>query len=172
MRTKLLALLAVMAFALGACGGSSGGDSNDASGGHNVHSGRTAEDGVSAEGEVPGVAADPSEADNEILVTASDDLRFDPATVEVKAGDVVTFVVRNGGKTDHEFVLGDEAYQEMHEMDMAEGHGMSHLENAVTVGAGETKELTWEFTEAGSVLFGCHVPGHYEAGMVGTIEVG
>lgn len=172
MRTKLLALIAVLALVMGACGGSSGGGGSDASGDHDGHSDGAADGGASTEGEVPGSAADPSEADTEILVAASDDLKFNPVSVELKVGDVVTFVVRNEGKADHEFVLGDEAYQEMHEEDMAEGHEMSDMGNAVTVSAGETKEITWKFTEPGSLRFGCHEPGHYEAGMVGTIEVG
>lgn len=28
-----------------------------------------------------------------------------------------------------------------------------------------------EFGEAGTFSYACHVPGHYEAGMVGTITV-
>ena len=173
MSTKLLALLAAMALLIAACGGSPGG--NDGSGGagdHTGHSGGAAHEAGSSQGTVPGSVADASEADTEILVTASDELEFDPDSVDVRAGDVVTFVIRNKGNSDHEFVLGDEAYQEMHEKDMAEGHEMSDMQNAVTVGAGETKELTWEFTDSGAVLFGCHEPGHYDAGMVGTIEVG
>lgn len=122
-------------------------------------------------GEVPGEAADASEADMEIVVLASDELKFDPDTIDVKAGDVVTFVVRNEGEADHEFILGDEAYQEAHEKDMEAGDEMGDTGNAVTVAGGETKELTWKFTETGSVLFGCHEPGHYDAGMVGTINV-
>ena len=34
---------------------------------------------------------------------------------EVDAGEVVTFVVQNKGKAEHEFVLGDADYQEQHE---------------------------------------------------------
>lgn len=114
-----------------------------------------------------------SESERKVTVVASDDLRFDPASIEVSAGEVVTFIVRNDGATDHEFVLGDAAYQEKHEKDMAEGgHHMVGMDNAVTVEPGETAEITWRFEEAGEVLYGCHEPGHYEDGMVGTIEIG
>ncbi len=41
--------------------------------------------------------------------------------------------------------------------------------NAVEVGPGETKELTWTFTTAGTTLYGCHEPGHYASGMRGSI---
>lgn len=107
-----------------------------------------------------------------MTVIASDDLTFAPASIEVSAGEVITFLVSNDGKTDHDFVLGDEAYQARHEEDMAEGDGHTMgTDDAVTVGPGETDEITWRFGEAGEVLYGCHEPGHYDEGMVGTIEV-
>lgn len=84
---------------------------------------------------------------------------------------MVTFVVQNKGKAEHEFVLGDADYQEQHEGDMQGGHGMSRVRNAVTAGPGETAELTWCFDESGDLLFGCHEPGHYDGGMVGQITV-
>jgi uncharacterized cupredoxin-like copper-binding protein len=118
-----------------------------------------------------GMAADPAEADRTIGIQAGDDLRFEPSVVEVAAGQTVTFVVTNTGQTPHEFILGDEALQEEHERDMQEG-GMEHgADNTVELAAGETAELTWRFDEPGEVLFGCHEPGHYPAGMVGTVRV-
>ena len=121
-----------------------------------------------AAGSVPGAPAEASEATKEVEVAAFDQLRFDPASIEVSAGAVVTFVVTNEGKREHEFVLGDADYQEAHGGDMA--HDMS-MGNAVTVAPGETEELTWRFEESGEVLYGCHVSGHYDGGMVGKIEV-
>ena len=164
MKIKLLGVITALALILGACGGSSGDDADQAQQGDNA----------AAQGEVPGSEADASEADTEIVVTATDDLKFDPETIEVKAGEVVTFVVRNEGSNVHEFVLGDAAYQEMHEKEVEEmaGHEMAEMANAVTVEPGETKELTWKFTEPASLQFACHEPGHYEGGMVGTIDVG
>ena len=129
-------------------------------------------DAETTEGTIPGSPANASEADRDIAIDASDELRFSPSSVELDSGEVVTFVVHNGGQTDHEFVLGDEAYQKAHESDMTSGHHMTDSENAVTVGPGETKELTWSFTDTGELLYGCHEPGHYDGGMVGTIEVG
>jgi uncharacterized cupredoxin-like copper-binding protein len=165
MRIWLLAVL--LAFAATACGSEAdhAGDSDvgsDESMGEMDHGGA-----------IPGGPADTAEAEREVTVSASDDLKFDPALIEVSAGEVVTFVIRNEGETEHEFVLGDTAYQQEHEKDMAEGgHHMPEMDNAVTVEPGETAELTWRFDEAGQILFGCHEPGHYDGGMVGTIEVG
>jgi uncharacterized cupredoxin-like copper-binding protein len=125
----------------------------------------------SAEGSVLGATADPSDADRRVEITASDDLRFDPSSLTAAKGEIITFVVHNAGKADHEFVLGDEAYQEVHEADMAAGQHMMDTDNGITIPPGETEQLTWQFSEAGEVLFGCHEKGHYEGGMVGTIEV-
>jgi uncharacterized cupredoxin-like copper-binding protein len=50
---------------------------------------------------------------------------------------------------------------------------MAHDEpNGIGLAPGETKELTMVFAERGETLAGCHVPGHYPAGMRATIEVG
>jgi uncharacterized cupredoxin-like copper-binding protein len=50
--------------------------------------------------------------------------------------------------------------------------GMVHDEpNAVSLEAGESKEITWYFADEGTTLIGCHEPGHYDGGMKGTITV-
>jgi len=110
-----------------------------------------------------------------IEISAFDDLRFEPAEIEVAAGEVVRFVVTNEGELKHEFILGAEETQMMHEGEMGEGGSMEHGGSelpAISLAAGETREATVTFDEPGTVLFGCHVPGHYDAGMVGTVTVG
>jgi uncharacterized cupredoxin-like copper-binding protein len=39
------------------------------------------------------------------------------------------------------------------------------------VSAGMRGEIVWNFNRAGQFQFACLLPGHYEAGMVGTIIV-
>lgn len=122
-----------------------------------------------------GEPADASEADRAIEVNVDNDLAFEPAEFEVGVGEVITFVISNTGDVEHEFVLGDEeAQNEMAQMmDSGEDHAHSgEMSNAVTIHAGETAELTWRFTEPGTVLIGCHVPGHWEADMRGSVTVG
>lgn len=119
-----------------------------------------------------GESAEESEADRTIKVVMLDELAYDPEQLEVSEGEVITFEVVNEGKARHEFVLGDSEFQEMHEGDMADGGDGGMMDNGVSVEPGEAASLTWRFTESGEVLFGCHEPGHYEGGMVGTIEVG
>jgi uncharacterized cupredoxin-like copper-binding protein len=119
-------------------------------------------------------AAPSAAAAQRIEVTLSDALKIEPATMAVTAGVPVTFVVTNTGKVLHEFVLGDEAVQAEHETEMEEEGGMSMPEdepNAIGVEPGETKELTFLFDEAGATLAGCHVTGHYGAGMRAEITV-
>ena len=118
----------------------------------------------------PAEAADP---DRTIKLTATDALVFDPATISVTVGETVTFEIENTGTVDHEFVLGSAEFQAQHEEDMAAG-GMEMGEepNELEVPAGETASITWHFTAAGTTEFGCHEPGHFPAGMVGTITVG
>jgi uncharacterized cupredoxin-like copper-binding protein len=123
-----------------------------------------------------GEPADAADADRTVQVTALDTLAFDPATVQVEAGETLTFEVTNDGELVHEFVFGDQALQDEHEEEMKEmvesGEMMMEDEpNGIAVPAGETKEITWHFAEAGELQFACHQPGHYGAGMKGDVDV-
>jgi uncharacterized cupredoxin-like copper-binding protein len=110
-----------------------------------------------------------------IQIEAFDELAWDPASVTVQAGETVTFVATNDGELQHEFVLGPEHVQEAHEE--AAAGGMEHGEAGekamavLELAPGETKEATVTFDEPGDVLYGCHEPGHYDGGMVGTVTV-
>ena len=53
-----------------------------------------------------GVAAHPSEATRTITIGMDDNMRFDPETISVTAGETVTFKMENHGKLLHEIVLG------------------------------------------------------------------
>ena len=115
-------------------------------------------------------SADPAGA-TRIEVQLTDALRIEPAEMQVPSGVPVTFVVMNVGQAEHEFYLGDEEAQAAHEQEMQE-MGMGHDEAmGISVPAGATKELTVTFPEAGSMLAGCHLPGHYAGGMVATVTI-
>lgn len=108
-----------------------------------------------------------------IAVTLTDTFRIEPATMAVPVGAPVTFVVTNAGVLEHEFFVGDEAAQAEHEQEMIANGGMMHdHSNAVGVKPGATKELTMTFEAAADLLAGCHIAGHYAAGMQAAIEVG
>ncbi|MGH2572332.1 MAG: cupredoxin domain-containing protein [Actinomycetota bacterium] len=108
-----------------------------------------------------------------VRIVALDSLKFDPASVAVSSGETVRFVVTNSGMGHHEFVLGSHEVQEMHEGQMGEGGHMGHGEAlaALDLLSGQTKEATVTFEDPGEILYGCHIEGHYDAGMVGTVTV-
>ena len=119
----------------------------------------------------PSVAPSAAPLAGEIEIVMSDAMRFAPDPITVKAGEEVTFVVKNEGIIVHEFVVGTKEEQSDHAAEMAEG-GMSHgHDNVLSLKAGETGTLSMTFAEARSLLIGCHEPGHYEAGMKATLTV-
>jgi len=119
-----------------------------------------------------GSPASAEDATRVIEVVASDDFTFEPAEYTVTEGEIVTFRIVNRGQIPHDFTLGDEAAQEEHAEAMAEGDHAAHdSPNAVVIDPGEIGGLTWAFTQPGTVLIGCHQPGHYPAGMRATITV-
>ncbi|WP_435105673.1 cupredoxin domain-containing protein [Arhodomonas sp. AD133] len=116
-----------------------------------------------------------SEVDRTVEISAAD-VHFDRKRVEVAAGETVRFVVTNTGNTMHDFTLGTPAVQKAHRREMAElmsQGGMRHHDdpNAVMLKPGETKEVIWTFEQTEAFLFGCNVPGHFEAGMKGEIAI-
>ena len=107
-----------------------------------------------------------------IQVRMTDELRFEPEEFTVQAGETVRFEVINAGQIAHEFLIGDEAAQDEFEMEMIEAGGMAHDSDAgVSVEPGETETFEYTFGDAGELLAGCHVSGHYDGGMVGIINV-
>lgn len=120
----------------------------------------------------PAVPSGSASAAVRVVVTLTDAFRIEPAAMTVPVGVPVTFVVTNSGIIPHEFVVGDEASQEAHETTMQGTGSMAHDEaDAIGVAPGRTKELTMTFLEPGVTLAGCHVPGHFPAGMQAMITV-
>lgn len=116
-------------------------------------------------------SADPEVVDGDIAVVMTDAMRFEPGSITAPAGEDVTFVVTNAGVLPHEFFVGDEEAQGHHAAEMATG-GPGHAhDDALRLEAGETGRITMRFDGAGELLVGCHEPGHYQAGMVGSVEV-
>ena len=117
----------------------------------------------------PGVK---SKAGRTIEVSMHDDMRFVPASIQVKRGETVRLVVKNVGQMNHELMLGTEKDLKAHAAIMRQHPDMEHDEpHAVTVEPGQTRELVWQFSRAGEFKFACLRPGHFEAGMVGRLSV-
>lgn len=94
---------------------------------------------------------------------------FEPASFHFTAGDTVTFVVTNEDPIDHEFIVGDETVQAVHEKGTEAHHGAKPGE--ISVPAGTTRTTTYTFTTATPLIAGCHLPGHYAYGMRAPITV-
>jgi uncharacterized cupredoxin-like copper-binding protein len=104
-----------------------------------------------------------------IQLETSDALRFSPDVLAVRAGETVAFEIRNSGALPHEFVLGTPAAQQAHEREMAGGAAMDAEPGRVDLPAGATARLVYTFDRPGALEYACHLPGHYAAGMRGTI---
>jgi len=107
-----------------------------------------------------------------VLLSTTDQARFTPDSVTVRAGDTVAFVVTNAGPVAHDFVVGDESVQQAHERQMADG-ALDEMAGAASIElpSATTTTLVYTFDRPGTLLFACHVPGHYADGMVGSITV-
>lgn len=157
-KLKVAAFALAAGVLLAACGGGGGSDTS------------SGQDGL-------GQAADPASATRTVEIKAGNDLRFQPDSVEVKVGETITFHLVNTATVEHDFTLGDESEQDQHEQEMqhmpsgGDMHVMGDSANAIHIAPGQTKDLTWKFTKAGTTLYGCHEPGHFSSGMKGTITV-
>ena len=119
-----------------------------------------------------GHPADAAKATRSIAIDMSDQLRFTPAEVSVRKGEVVRFVVRNSGKLEHEFVLGTFQDLKEHAQLMQKDPGMAHdAPHMSHVGPGKARSITWQFTASGEFYYDCLVPGHFEVGMLGKVVV-
>ncbi|MGO4705268.1 plastocyanin/azurin family copper-binding protein [Microvirga sp. 2MCAF38] len=99
-------------------------------------------------------------------------MAYFPDKVEVRKGEQVKFVLKNGGKVDHEFVLDTVENNAKHKIAMQKNPDMEHDDpNAKRLAVSQSGEILWQFTKAGEFEFACLIPGHYESGMKGTIVV-
>ena len=119
-----------------------------------------------------GRPAPASQAKRAIAIEMSDAMRFSPPEITVARGEVVRLAITNNGQLTHELVLGTMEDLKEHAEHMKAHPGMKHDEpNMIQLAAGKRGELVWQFTQRGEFHYGCLVPGHFEAGMVGKIVV-
>ena len=119
-----------------------------------------------------GIAGDAKSVSRTITLSMSDIMRFTPDVVAVKQGETIRFVVKNQGKQWHELVIGTKPELDAHAAMMVKFPGMEHDEPYMAhVAAGKSQDLIWTFNRAGDFDFACLIAGHYQAGMVGKINV-
>ena len=106
----------------------------------------------------PGTADDP----RVVTLEANAQLRFVPDTVEVKKGETIRFEITNTAGFPHNFWIGPQA--EVEKKNTAALKGTPDFSEG-------TQALEVTFEGDGPYAFGCFIPGHYEAGMKGTIAL-
>ncbi len=134
----------------------------------------------------PSVAASSSEAQTEpfgqpgspknvsqtVAISLTDAMRFTPSALNFKRGDTVRLHITNSGKAAHEFVLGTKEEIAEHAAMMRQMPDMVHADaSSVRLAPGRTADIVWQFSNAGKFFFACLIPGHWEAGMQGSVTV-
>ena len=119
-----------------------------------------------------GRQGDPAKATRTVTIGMGDAMRYDPAEIGVKQGETVRFVLRNNGRIRHEMIIGTLAELKEHGELMKKFPNMEHDEPYMAhVEPGGSGQIVWTFTKPGEFSYGCLMPGHFEAGMVGRIVV-
>ena len=95
--------------------------------------------------------------------------RFSIGEIRVYEGTLVRFEVVNVDPIHHELIVGPESVHATHEG----GHDKHHppVPGEVSVKPNERGLTTYRFDEPGTVVFACHLPGHFAYGMSGQVEV-
>lgn len=114
-------------------------------------------------------ACSPAQSGERTIVIDIEHSAFSPQRLEFRQGETVRFIVKNGDPIDHEFIIGNEQVQELHENGTERHH--DDKDGEISIPAGEEADTTYTFEEAGRLIFGCHLPGHYDYGMRGEIRV-
>ena len=137
----------------------------------------------------PPISPGSSAAPREVNIIAKD-WQFLPPTVDLVPGETVLFHIVNGGLEIHEVVIGDRTVQDAWEA--AEAATVGHPPGPtpavsvppevaglrVVVASGQRVDVTWTVPSdvpagvaADQLLVGCHIPGHWEKGMVVPIRL-
>jgi uncharacterized cupredoxin-like copper-binding protein len=98
---------------------------------------------------------------------------FSPAHLSVAAGETVRFTITNADPIDHEFILGDQSVQDREEVGTDRIHDLS-IPGMVSAPAGTTVATVVTFPRhpaQPSLIYACHLPGHYAYGMRGSLHV-
>jgi uncharacterized cupredoxin-like copper-binding protein len=129
----------------------------------------------------PPIVPGTGDAPREVSIIARD-WSFQPATVDVVAGETVLLHVVNGGLDVHEAVIGDAVVQdawEAAESAAAVGQAPGPTPRVsldpslgglrIVVASGQRVDTVWTVPSsepAGGLVVGCHIPGHWDRGMV------
>ena len=112
------------------------------------------------------------------------DFRFDPTPFVLVPGETVRITVLNGGLIEHDLVLGDQSVQDAWAYADAAATPPSLLATAppasvspdtggirVLLGSGQEAIVEYTVPDSGELQMLCHIPGHIEEGMIGSVEL-
>ena len=120
----------------------------------------------------PGDATKPARIVQVTMTEADGKILFLPNRIEIKKDEQVKFMLRNNGQLDHEFILATTAENLKHAESMKKNPDMEHDDpNGKRLAPKKTDQIVWRFTQVGEFEYSCLIPGHREAGMIGTIVV-
>ena len=113
----------------------------------------------------------------EVTLTAKN-MTFTPSSFEVTAGVPVVLSLVNEDALEHDFSILEIPVESVSEPDTVSAEHQMEMGPAaaepvlhVAVEPNGTNQLTFTPTKPGTYEFYCEVPGHMEAGMVGTMTV-
>ena len=95
--------------------------------------------------------------------------KFEQREFTVAVGVPITLHLVNKDPIGHEWIVGDEDVHARHRTGTEPYHDQVPTE--VSLRAFETKTTVVTFDEPGDYVYVCHLPGHEEYGMRGTIRV-
>ena len=103
----------------------------------------------------PAPAAGAGQPPEQITLTGTDDFRFNPSTITLKAGQPLQVTFQNSGEILHDFTV------------------QQGLARPITIleDGGKSGTATVTYDKPGTYKFFCSQPGHDQAGMHGTITV-
>ena len=149
---------------------------------------------IAASMSMVGEKGDPNKVDRVIEIEMYDNYYY-PTQIDVKKGETIKFIVRNLGELVHEYNIGTKEMHIKHQPEMAKlveheilladkidhekmkkmskmDHSLGHSHaNSVLLEPNETGEIIWRFSKDISLEMACNMPGHYETGMVGKINI-
>lgn len=130
-----------------------------------------------------------AEKEQKVTITLTE-FKFTPAKVTLRAGVPAEIVLVNKGKVEHEFMVYDVPKGKVSDwdeyiMDTTYFKDIGEVEGEfggigavagtrifeVEVKPGRRAELKFTPKKTGTFEIGCHVEGHYEGGMKGTLVV-
>jgi uncharacterized cupredoxin-like copper-binding protein len=104
-------------------------------------------------------------------------LHFVPDRFDVRVGETIRFLVSNPTNLPHELFIGTMAEQLAHHQEVMkqapaeQAAMMEHTGYGIYLMAHDSGEFVYHFSHSGEVVMGCHVPGHWEAGMMAMVLV-